>query len=241
MPEAYPLTSAVVPALDYTPQVHVSKPELVVSHSGARPRPAVQRGLFSDPKRVVSLPVAPAPAGKSRRTQQTRSVSRRSTLPGQREFDFHTEEPVPVPHVYCSAPVANPGHRVLAAALDLSMVLLSLGLFLGTFLVAGGELVLNWRTAGLYGSILAVLFVFYHALFCVCGADTPGMRWTQLRLLNFDGHTPDRDQRMYRMCGSLVSLFAAGLGLVWALVDEEQLTWHDHMSKTFPTPYQLSN
>ena len=27
-----------------------------------------------------------------------------------------------------------------------------------------------------------------------------------------------------------------GLGLVWALVDEENLTWHDHISKTFPTP-----
>ena len=26
-----------------------------------------------------------------------------------------------------------------------------------------------------------------------------------------------------------------GLGLVWALVDEENLTWHDHISKTFPT------
>jgi hypothetical protein len=22
---------------------------------------------------------------------------------------------------------------------------------------------------------------------------------------------------------------------VWALVDEESLTWHDHISKTFPT------
>jgi hypothetical protein len=27
------------------------------------------------------------------------------------------------------------------------------------------------------------------------------------------------------------------LGMLWALVDEEALTWHDHMSKTFPTPY----
>jgi hypothetical protein len=23
--------------------------------------------------------------------------------------------------------------------------------------------------------------------------------------------------------------------LLWALADEEKLTWHDHMSKTFPT------
>jgi hypothetical protein len=26
-----------------------------------------------------------------------------------------------------------------------------------------------------------------------------------------------------------------GLGMFWALMDEEGLTWHDHMSRTFPT------
>src|SRR6202041_3046551 len=33
-----------------------------------------------------------------------------------------------------------------------------------------------------------------------------------------------------------VFFLSGGLGLVWALVDEENLTWHDHISKTFPTP-----
>jgi hypothetical protein len=27
------------------------------------------------------------------------------------------------------------------------------------------------------------------------------------------------------------------LGLLWALVDEETLSWHDHSSKTFLTSY----
>jgi hypothetical protein len=39
------------------------------------------------------------------------------------------------------------------------------------------------------------------------------------------------------MFGSFLSYTVGGLGLVWALVDEEQLAWHDHISKTFPTPY----
>jgi hypothetical protein len=30
-------------------------------------------------------------------------------------------------------------------------------------------------------------------------------------------------------------LLAAGTGLIWALVDEDSLTWHDHISGTFPT------
>jgi hypothetical protein len=29
------------------------------------------------------------------------------------------------------------------------------------------------------------------------------------------------------------------LGIVWALLDEEHLTWHDHISKVFPTPIDV--
>jgi uncharacterized RDD family membrane protein YckC len=58
-----------------------------------------------------------------------------------------------------------------------------------------------------------------------------------LRLLNFDGRPPTREQRMLRLGASFLSVLSAGLGLLWALVDEESLTWHDHISQTFPTPY----
>ena len=38
-------------------------------------------------------------------------------------------------------------------------------------------------------------------------------------------------ERVYMGC-----VLPAGLGLLWALVDEESLTWQDHISHTFPTP-----
>ena len=38
----------------------------------------------------------------------------------------------------------------------------------------------------------------------------------------------------------IIGFMAAGLGLVWSLVDEERLTWHDLMSKTFPTPVGIA-
>ncbi len=69
--------------------------------------------------------------------------------------------------------------------------------------------------------------------------DSIGMRWVGLRLLNFDGMQPNRAERLHRVATSLISTAAAGLGLVWALVDEEKLTWHDHMSRTFPSPLIL--
>ena len=89
------------------------------------------------------------------------------------------------------------------------------------------------------GPALAVtggaLWFFFQLLFCLGNGDSPGMRWTNLRLVDFDGRRPDRDQRVRRLLANCVSIVAAFLGVIWALVDEESLTWHDHMSKTFPT------
>ena len=88
----------------------------------------------------------------------------------------------------------------------------------------------------LCASIFAVLWFFYEALFSICCSDTPGMHWMGLRLVSFSGDRPDREERIYRIFGSALSFLSAGIGLVWSLVDEEQLTWHDHISKTFPSP-----
>jgi uncharacterized RDD family membrane protein YckC len=62
------------------------------------------------------------------------------------------------------------------------------------------------------------------------------MRFAGLHLVDFDGRAPSREQRLLRQLVTLLSTLSAGLGLIWALVDEENLTWHDHISKTFPSP-----
>jgi len=139
--------------------------------------------------------------------------------------------------IYCDAPVAIPAHRAMAVALDASVILIGLALFAGIYYFAGGELIFNARTAPLMIGIAAVFMLFYRVLWCLANGDTAGMRWAHLKLVNFDGRSPDRRHRLYRMGWSVLSLLAAGLGVLWVLVDEETLTWHDHMSKTFPTPY----
>ena len=138
--------------------------------------------------------------------------------------------------IVCDAPVASPSHRLLASAVDGSLVMTAFGLFLAIFYFSGGEIVLNKQVAPLLAGVAAVLALFYRALWCLADGDTPGMRFAGLRLVDFDGRRPDRDQRTLRQVASLLSVGSAGLGLVWALVDEENLTWHDHISKTFPTP-----
>jgi uncharacterized RDD family membrane protein YckC len=90
----------------------------------------------------------------------------------------------------------------------------------------------------LLGGILcgSLLLALLYGLLCfaVSGA-TPGMRAARLRLVTFDGKTPSRLQRILRVLGAVVSAGSFFIGFVWAVVDEEKLYWHDHISKTFLT------
>jgi len=138
--------------------------------------------------------------------------------------------------IYCDAPVALPVHRLMAAAVDGSMISIAVGLFLMIFYLSGGRIVFTKQSALLFLGVITAVVFLYRLLWCLGNGDTPGMRFAGLRLVNFDGRPPDRDQRMFRLAASVLSLVSAGLGLVWALVDEENLTWHDHISKTFPSP-----
>jgi len=123
----------------------------------------------------------------------------------------------------------------MAAAADLGIGLVGVGLYVGTFRMMGEQLV--WTPQMMLSCLAAALVIslFYRVLYCLGNGDTPGTRWAGLRLLDFDGRIPSRQQRFQRLAGGCVGVVAAGLGLLWALFDEERLTWHDHMSQTFPT------
>lgn len=135
----------------------------------------------------------------------------------------------------CDAPVAAPTHRMVAAAVDGSLILVGLAVFLAIFFASGGQVAMDRQALSFILGVTAVIALFYRALWCLANGDSPGMRFAGLRLVDFDGRRPNREQRGIRQVANLLSLLSAGLGLVWALVDEENLTWHDHISKTFPT------
>jgi uncharacterized RDD family membrane protein YckC len=138
--------------------------------------------------------------------------------------------------IYCDAPVALPVHRLMAVAADASMIAIALGLFLAIFYLSGGRLVFTRPAMLLFAGVIGAVVFLYRLLWCLGDGDSPGMRFAGLRLVDFDGRRPQREQRSIRLAASVLSMASAGLGLVWALVDEESLTWHDHISKTFPTP-----
>ena len=61
------------------------------------------------------------------------------------------------------------------------------------------------------------------------------MHFADLQLITFDGFPLDARSRALRFVSTWLSFCSGGVGLLWAVADEENLTWHDHISKTFPT------
>jgi uncharacterized RDD family membrane protein YckC len=80
---------------------------------------------------------------------------------------------------------------------------------------------------------LAAVAVLYHALFFVLAEGTPGMKYARVSLCTFDDESPTRAQMRGRLVALLLSLLPMGLGVAWAVFDEEHLTWHDRLSRTY--------
>jgi uncharacterized RDD family membrane protein YckC len=177
-------------------------------------------------------------AAKPQPRRSTRSVSEAQgsldflpAMPAQTRTLGTTVEAV----IFCEAPVATPLHRAVAAALDWSMVLIGYGLFLLAFSQAGGQFVLTRSNLMVFAAALPLVAFTYGLFWTVAGSETAGMRWARLRLTTFDGFPPEPRHRALRFAGSCLS-YCTVVGSLWALADEESLTWQDHISRTFPTP-----
>ena len=71
-------------------------------------------------------------------------------------------------------------------------------------------------------------------MWAIAGRETAGMNGAQLHLVTFDGAPLDARNRAVRFVAAWLSYCSGGLGLLWAIADEENLAFHDHISKTYP-------
>jgi len=216
---------------------------------------AVQGSLFSP--NVIAMPVRVPPRAPRPKaiTPNAIAVAKpavrrapRQAVAGQGQFEFFA----PVQNkpktlgttvdgvIYCEAPVATPLHRALAAVIDLTMIFVAYGLFLLTFVLWGGEIAVTRQGLIIFGAMFGVIAATYGLFWMVAGTETVGMRATHLRLITFDGFTPEPWQRAMRLAGTCLSVFSM-LGILWSLADEEGLGWQDHISRTFPTPHELES
>jgi uncharacterized RDD family membrane protein YckC len=156
----------------------------------------------------------------------------------QRSLEFQGEEQVlsqPQTSIICDAPVAPAQLRFRAAMTDGIIMLLGCAICIGMYVYAGGTFPPDKHVLPFFALSLLTVPLFYKLVWTFAGRDSIGMQKLGLRLVDFDGNVPSKQKRYIRLFGSLVSLLAAGIGLVWTFVDEDTLAWHDHMSNTFPT------
>ena len=59
------------------------------------------------------------------------------------------------------------------------------------------------------------------------------MQMAHLRLITFDGGPARRHTRRGRSVAMVLSTLSLGLGLVWALLDEDTLCWHYRITRTY--------
>jgi uncharacterized RDD family membrane protein YckC len=144
------------------------------------------------------------------------------------------EAAAPAPPVLELAPF---GLRVMAAVIDCALIT---GAFLTAAMVAATHVNQLPAVKGIaIGSALALVAIgaLYHALFLTWAEATPGMRYAHIALCTFGNDDPSADQRRKRLVALMLSLLPVGLGLAWAIFDEDHLTWHDRLSGTYLRRY----
>jgi uncharacterized RDD family membrane protein YckC len=134
-----------------------------------------------------------------------------------------------------SLEVAPLGLRFAAAVVD-TIVLLSGGaLFSLIFWVVGGHVSVNPLNLAILGSITTLFLLAYFGIFTALSSSTPGLLWMNLEVRSLDGGAPTPRESFWRAFGYLISGASLMLGFIWAAMDGDHLTWHDHMSGTFIT------
>jgi uncharacterized RDD family membrane protein YckC len=85
---------------------------------------------------------------------------------------------------------------------------------------------------------LLATFVAYQWLFFRFGESTPGMMYAGIALCTLDDDNPTRASMQRRVGALLLSALPLGLGLLWAVFDEDHLGWHDRISGTYQRSYK---
>jgi uncharacterized RDD family membrane protein YckC len=185
----------------------------------------------------IAEAIRPRPLQQAKVEVRHARASRKVSTDQQRLDFFGSEEVLSPPqsNIICDAPVAPTSMRVQASVIDGLVMLGGMALMLAGMLYAGGSLSFDKHSAPFLLLALLTIPVFYKLIWVYMGRDSFGMRSAGLCLVDFDGNPPSKARRYHRLLGSFVSLLAAGIGLVWALLDEDALTWHDYISGTFPT------
>jgi uncharacterized RDD family membrane protein YckC len=128
--------------------------------------------------------------------------------------------------------------RTSAAAIDALLVCGATAIFGYMFLRFNPSLPQMRVALEVAAALTVTLWFAYQSAFLVFCGTTPGLRLTRLNISRFDGGPASRNSRRWRVIASVLSFASLGLGYAWAFLDEDQLSWHDRITKTHLAPYR---
>jgi len=137
-----------------------------------------------------------------------------------------------------SAPL---GRKLLAAGVDGLFVAAGLAIFGYVLFRFNAPLQPSKLMSQAAAMVVTVLWSAYQYAFLVYTGSTPGIRTCRLALTRFDGRPVSRSVRRWRVLASFLSCISLGLGYAWCFFDEDQLSWHDRITKTHLAPARPAN
>ena len=123
--------------------------------------------------------------------------------------------------------------RAIAGFMDLAVVMVGLGLFVAVTFQIKDSIVTGPGASQVMGAGFALMLLFYWVYYYGFIGRTAGMTWMGLKVVNFDGGSPTPGQRRARALGAVLSTVSMGFGFLWSIADQQHLSWHDRISRTF--------
>jgi len=128
------------------------------------------------------------------------------------------------------------GRRMAAAGIDAALVLTAIVSFAYIFFRIAAAVPPPGKVAGTAALLIGGLWSAYQYLLLVYSGTTPGLKLARLELQKFDGDMVPRNTRRWRVLASVLSGVSLGLGYAWCLLDEDELCWHDRVTRTYMAP-----
>ena len=250
-----PIEDALVEPTSPLPARVIEFPRELVAPRKARPRlalgplleeetrdvqaPAAQAALFGDSGELRILEADPEPApGRVARAE--------AIVPEWHSIHLDNEEPMresqaAAPTAFAAdlplhvAPIQD---RVMSGVVDVALTLIAFLAFVLVFALCTTHPPTGKVALAGAGATLLAMWVLYQFIFFSLLSATPGMRYARIALCTFDDENPTQGAMRGRIAALLLSALPLGLGFIWAMFDEDGLSWHDRITQTYQRSYR---
>jgi uncharacterized RDD family membrane protein YckC len=139
-----------------------------------------------------------------------------------------------------SMEIAPVSRRLMAAMVDgccIGATLVGFATVASYISGAGLQAMSKPMLAGAAVFTFAIAALLYQLLFFSLNEATPGMRYARIGLCTFADANPTRKQMRRRVLAQVLAVCPLGLGLLWVLLDDDRLGWHDRISRIYQRTY----